>query len=269
MSAVPLTSKPKPFYCGSLFGFVHAPAGDGGSIGAILLNAGLLHNVGPFRLYNRIADALANVGITAARIDQSGKGESESRERTTVSEALTKDYDDVAAHLAGYGVDKVIVVGLCTAADDALELTAQRSSIVGMVMLDGYAPRDLGYFLRRCSRPIMEFKRWTGLARRKLLAQAESVPEQIDIRNWRSRPEMLSNLDRFMSRGGKVLAVFSGGVREYYNHRSQLGAALGRPAALAEHYFPLAAHTYPVSADRARLVARIAAWAKSEFGEIP
>jgi pimeloyl-ACP methyl ester carboxylesterase len=268
MSAVFVTQKPKPFLRGELFGFVHAAAVDG-RVGAILLNAGLLHNVGPFRLYNRIAEALATAGITVARIDQSGKGESPSRERTTDGEALIKDYDDVAAHLAEQGIDRIILVGLCSAADDALELATQRSAIVGVVMLDGYAPRDLEYFVRRYSRPVYELKRWVGLLRRKWSLQAGVADERIDIRSWRSRRAMLASIERFLARGGKMLAVFSGGVREYYNHPNQLARAVGNPPALVEIYFPLAAHTYPVSADRVRLVERVAAWAKAELADGP
>jgi pimeloyl-ACP methyl ester carboxylesterase len=264
MSSVLVTQNPKPFLRGGLFGFVHAAAG-GGRIGAILLNAGLLHNVGPFRLYNRIAEALAGAGITVARIDQSGKGESPSRERTTDAEALIKDYDDVAAYLAEHGIDRIVLVGLCSAADDALELAAQRASIVGVVMLDGYAPRDLEYFVRRYSRPAYELKRWVGFLRRRWSSQASLVDERIDIRSWRSRRAMIASIERFLERGGKMLAVFSGGVREYYNHDHQLGRALGSPAGLVEIYFPFAAHTYPVSADRTRLVEQVAAWAKAEL----
>jgi pimeloyl-ACP methyl ester carboxylesterase len=264
MSSVLVTQKPKPFLRGGLFGFVHAAA-SGGRIGAILLNAGLLHNVGPFRLYNRIAEALAGAGITVARIDQSGKGESPSRERTTDAEALIKDYDDVAAYLAEHGIDRIVLVGLCSAADDALELAAQRAAIVGVVMLDGYAPRDLEYFVRRYSRAAYELKRWVGFLRRRWSSQASVVDERIDIRSWRSRRAMIASIERFLERGGKMLAVFSGGVREYYNHDHQLGRSLGSPAGLVEIYFPFAAHTYPVSADRTRLVEQVAAWAKAEL----
>ena len=45
----------------------------------LLLNAGLLHRVGPFRMHVDLARRLARLGFPVFRLDLSGKGDSEPR----------------------------------------------------------------------------------------------------------------------------------------------------------------------------------------------
>src|SRR6185295_20136065 len=65
-----------------LVGIVTDPPGfvpsrsAGGPLGAILLNAGVIHRVGPSRLYVYLARELAALGCVAARFDHSGIGDS-------------------------------------------------------------------------------------------------------------------------------------------------------------------------------------------------
>jgi len=46
---------------------------------ALILNAGIVHSIGPFRLHVDIARSLAEAGFSSFRIDLSGLGDSETR----------------------------------------------------------------------------------------------------------------------------------------------------------------------------------------------
>ena len=71
----------RPLYFGersNLLGVLTAPAAPHpGSPAVILLNAGLLHRVGPNRLHVDVARRLAEAGFTSLRFDMSGVGDSE------------------------------------------------------------------------------------------------------------------------------------------------------------------------------------------------
>ena len=66
----------------SLDGIITNPAAAGpidSSPGVILLNSGLVHRVGPNRVYVKLARRLAGLGLTVLRFDYSGVGDSPNR----------------------------------------------------------------------------------------------------------------------------------------------------------------------------------------------
>ena len=52
------------------------PSASGSPVGVVFLNSGLLHHVGPFRLYVDIARNLAELGLVSLRFDIGGLGDS-------------------------------------------------------------------------------------------------------------------------------------------------------------------------------------------------
>jgi alpha-beta hydrolase superfamily lysophospholipase len=67
---------------GSLVGIVSEPSdgpGRAGLPGVIFLNSGVIHRVGPNRMYVRMARDLARQGFVAFRFDLSGVGDSPAR----------------------------------------------------------------------------------------------------------------------------------------------------------------------------------------------
>ena len=118
------------------------------TLGAIILNAGMTPSFGPFRMNVEIADELAKLGIVTLRLDQSGKGESPLRPELSPGEAALLDFDDCFAHLQGLGVERVLLIGLCSGAFDALRIAHERQQVCGLVLLDGYVERTPGWYLR-------------------------------------------------------------------------------------------------------------------------
>ena len=58
-----------------VFGILTQPEAAQHSVCVLMLNAGMLHRVGPYRLYVNLAKQLAHRGFYSSRIDQNGKGD--------------------------------------------------------------------------------------------------------------------------------------------------------------------------------------------------
>ena len=262
--------KPKPVLLGAerqLFGILH-PADAPRRTAVIVLNSGLLHNVGPFRLHVDLANRLSAAGFVTLRLDQSGKGESAARPGKSREETLLEDYDDAMAYLRGLDIEQTALIGLCSGADDELYIAAERGSVRGLVMLDGYAPKGPGYTLVHYGTRLFRPGAWTRRIGRLLCAPKRAAGVDttlIDIRDWKAPAEMVSGIASFLSGGGKLLAVYTAGVSEYYNHANQLARSLTTTAGLKEVYLPEVDHTYSRSAHRSAVVRDVTEWLRAEF----
>lgn len=253
-----------------LFGYRTAPEEGSAGIGAIILNAGLLHNVGPFRLHVDLADALAGQGIPVVRIDQSGKGESPRRPGPGMSrtQRLVSDYRDAYNALFELGVERTILVGLCSGADDALLIAQQEESVTGLVLLDGYARKTARFHARRLAAKLTSTRRaWHALARRLSVSKesrgAADALADFNIRDWLDDTEMVQLIASLLDSNRKILAVFTSG-QDYYNYGGQLKSnvkATARPENLEEIYYADADHTYSRCSQRQDLINRICRWA--------
>ena len=250
-------------------------------VAVVFLNSGLLHRVGPFRLYVSLARQFVENGIPVLRIDQSGKGDSERRKGLSFIDSVKKDFEDAAAFLEGaVGAKRFIVLGLCSGADDALYLASEYPQIAGAVLLEAYAFRTPRYYLQHYGPRLVRldlWSIWTGRALRFLLSKARSLAgrrggEQGDIgaiREFVGSDEMRRRYRSVVKRGGKLLCVFTDGARSYYNYEGQLVECLNLQKAdqlISELYIPGAKHTYPLVSHRERLMEEVCKWATREFG---
>ena len=254
----------------ALFG-ICTESESAGRIGAIILNAGLLHHVGPFRLHVILARSLAEAGCPTIRLDQSGKGESPARQGLSLDEALLVDYDDALKELNNRGVHKTILIGLCSGADDALYIARHRDTVAGVALIDGYAARTRRYLFERYSRKLLDIGAWLrafGRVTRRLASSLSAAEEAgyMDIRNWSSRKEMLAAYERLLQDGVQILATFTHGALDYYNYEGQLAASL-QPSSgidgLKENFYAQSDHLFTIVSQRKRLVDDIVAWVEN------
>ena len=113
---------------GRLFGMVSEPEGDidPSAPTVVFLNVGLIGHHGPGRLWVELARAAAATGrVRCLRVDLSGLGDSPTRpgrtEMTDFPLDAPEDMDDIR-QLAGADAAPLIVMGVCSGADHAIEM---------------------------------------------------------------------------------------------------------------------------------------------------
>lgn len=250
-------------------------------IAAILLNSGLLHRIGPFRLHVLLARRLAELGLPVIRIDQSGKGDSVRRPGLSFEESLRKDLEETAEFLKQeVGAQRLVIVGLCSGADDGLYLASQCPEVSGAILLEPMALRTRRFYWRSFHPRMLRgglWQAWAGHVRRtahsRIITAFRREPSDNAFRGGWVRD--FGNLDTtrqkyeaIISRKARLLCVFTSAARWYYNYEGQLKDCLHlepENTQVSEVHFPNAKHTYPLWDHRQRLVQTICAWVKDEF----
>jgi pimeloyl-ACP methyl ester carboxylesterase len=107
-------------------------------LGAILLNAGVIHRVGPSRLYVHLARELAAAGCVAARFDHSGIGDSPVRRDGSSFEesSLVEAREAMDALQESRGIERFVLIGLCSGAVTAFDTAGVDDRVVGVVMIN-------------------------------------------------------------------------------------------------------------------------------------
>lgn len=126
----------------SLIGIVTQPEnGSRADLPAvILLNSGILHRVGPGRLYVKLARALAAQGFVVLRFDLSGIGDSiSSDEDISFEERTISEVDEAMRYLGTeYQSDKFILSGICSGAKIAYEIQCNDARVLGAAPINIY-----------------------------------------------------------------------------------------------------------------------------------
>lgn len=247
----------------------------------LLLNAGIIHSPGPNRMNARLARALAHIGISSLRFDQSGIGDSVVPAGATamhIQERVRIDIDDAMAFAAEIcEATTFIVGGLCSGADNALRTAARREDVVGIMLLDLNVARTRGYYLRHYGRRLLRRETWANVltgrhpATRRLrdlfrgatgAAEGEpdpSLPHDAVV----PQDEMRLALQRIVTRDVAILAVFTAGVETQYNYARQfldLFPEVNFADRLRLQYFKDADHTFTGSALQERLRRCVVGW---------
>lgn len=224
-----------------LVGVVTEPLGQAASPdrpAVIFLNSGILHHVGACRLYVSAARALAAQGFTVMRFDHAGIGDSEvRREAMPFEQGAILDTRDAMGHLSSTkGVQKFVLMGLCSGADMSFRVAGQDPRVAGLVQLDAWAYRTLGYYVRHYGKRARDLSAWTNFVRRKVRgvvggatpAGEERGADTVGAeyrRRFPPREDVARDLRALLDRGVQMLYLFSGGQEEHYNHREQYRAS--------------------------------------------
>jgi pimeloyl-ACP methyl ester carboxylesterase len=126
----------------SLVGIVTQPdftVGSSGLPAIIILNAGLLHRVGPNRLHVKMARKLATVGFNVIRFDFSGNGDSNARnDNIPFGQSSIDEIQDAMNYLSSSkNISKFILVGICSGADSAIKTASCDDRVVGAIGING------------------------------------------------------------------------------------------------------------------------------------
>jgi len=134
-----------------LFGILAEPevldaAGGRAETAILMLNVGTNHRVGPNRLYVKMARAWAARGYRSLRFDLAGIGDSRSAagyaNTRLYSKGSTVDVGAAIERLTGLGVQRFILVGLCSGAYVAFQTALADPRVTGLVLIN---PRRLDW----------------------------------------------------------------------------------------------------------------------------
>jgi len=246
----------------------------------LMLNSGILHHVGPFRLHVVAARRLAAKGYVVFRLDVGGIGDS------LLLRAAGYDADRVISDIKmamdalcqKKKINNFVLMGLCTGAANAHKVAVADDRVSGGIILDGYAYPTWRFYIRRYLPAILDpvrGKNWLMRLTRRTSGtnqEGDVDSDMVEDFGWWTLPpknEVQNDLEKLVDRNVNLLYVFSGGQLESYNYREQLVHAFPSvdfKGKLQVIFNNEADHTYSVGLDRDRLLDQIACWLDNCYG---
>jgi pimeloyl-ACP methyl ester carboxylesterase len=265
----------------------------------LILNAGVIHRVGANRLHVHLARDLAHVGIPVLRFDLSGIGDSPNRRdaNESVIETAMRDIRDVVDYVCGT-TRRVVLLGLCSGAANALLYGARDPRVAGVVLMDLWIPRTRGYHLRRMWRRISRRRSWVTLVRgranwmrkglrrwlrptapaarngdamRAGFEEAEQDPAletAPQITEDQAREILTDAFRPVLARRTPMLAAFTAGHEHQHNYATQIIDAfpeLDLRGSMQLDWFPNSDHSFSDAGNANRLRSLVVDWARAHF----
>jgi len=256
-----------------LLGIVGQPSCDPRTTGVIVLNAGLVHRVGPFRMHVQMTRQLNVRGFPTLRFDLSTLGDSgASHEAQSREQQVLSDVSSAMALLREQaGCSRFVLVGLCSGAQNAHLVAQSHEAVAGAVFLDGYAYSSTGFKVRHYLPRLLNPARVLRFLARRLRPAAPATGSLFKV-EFPPQARIRNELAGMVQRGLKLCFIYSGGASWYFNHRRQFGECYGQ--SLATHpgvsvsFLKEVDHTYILADDRRRLLDTIERWLCTYFPEV-
>lgn len=259
----------------ALVGVIAEPSAEERQAGApavLMANVGMHSRVGPFRIWVDLCRSLAKAGISALRFDLSGMGDSVPRQ--DLQNELQRWSDDLASAvdftLARAKTDKVVLVSLCSGVDQAHAVALRDPRVVGVVYVDGYSWRTLGFYFHHYYKRIRKRRSWRlyfdRLKRR--LSGAEEPAGEVYIRDYPEKEKWRADVRRLVDRGVRLFFVYTGGAEYIFNHDEQLATLLGDRELARQvelRRYVRADHIFSQVADRKLFVEDLERWIATRF----
>jgi len=251
-----------------------APSRD---IGVILLNAGLLHRVGPFRMNVELANVLAMQGYKTLRFDSSSIGDSgATSSESDYLQSVTRDIESATDLMVSRtGLSRFVVFGLCTGADNAHRAMVNDKRLIGGIFLDGYSYPTIKFWVKRYWSVLLDPRRFF----RALLRIKNSIlrelpgsagPETVDDGNsmftWQlpAKEKTKDEIRMLIDRDARLFYIFTGAAHQVYNYENQFVDSMpflkrhkGQFTVLLDHETD---HTFSLYHDRLWLYEKVSNW---------
>lgn len=240
----------------------------------LMLNAGILHHVGPFRLHVDMARYLAEQGYMSFRLDLNGIGDSLSVKGADYNEDSI--IDDVRMAIdeleSKKEITDFVIMGLCTGAANAHKVAVVDERVKSAAFMGGYAYPTWRFYMRRYLPAMMDPVRVKNLLLRivrrvisKSTTDGQSFEMPEDFGWWKlpAKNEVHGDLVKLVDRGVDLLYIYSGDESEVYNYQDQFQQAFssidfnGKLKVIINEE---ADHTYIMAEDRDRLISQISSW---------
>ena len=248
----------------------------------ILLNAGLVHRVGPNRLYVKCARRLAELGYVVLRFDFSGCGDTPARSDHRPLEESVIDEAQEAMDLLQqrWNVSRFVLGGLCSGAVHALRTADIDPRVGGLLLLN---PRSSSTESASYAMGKAALQKYSKLARTSPARFLQTVRRKIGVSEvarvmhtmlcdigLRRRTEHLDSdtdseaavCSRLIARGKSLLFVFSEHEPGRESYRTLLKADILRQAGslLTMEVIEDADHTLTLLEHQRQLLERVAVW---------
>jgi len=235
----------------------------------VFLNTGIIHRVGYHRMFVAMSRALAAAGYMALRFDFSGIGDSEPRhDALSPLESCMADIGDALDWLERtHRASRVVLIGLCSGADHAVQYGHTDARVVGLVLLDPSIPTTarhvVHYVVQRLTDPRSWARFFTGRSRViRMWSRSGAMSRREPPRDAGSVGAIAQHYGRSVARGIAMLAVFTGeSTRQTY--REQMIDAFPTVAfgdLLKLEFFDDSDHVFSGQSDRTRLTQLILDW---------
>lgn len=248
---------------------------------ALFFNAGVLHHVGPFRLWVDLARELAKLGFCSLRFDLMGLGDSGGVIDSTNDLNFSAIRDISSAMNAvesRLGSSDFILFGLCSGADYGHPALKADARIRGAVFIDPYGYRTIAYYFNQLTSKVFNFRKLKNfiLNRVHLLFQRtinrfatdglDALPalQTADSREFPAQKDAENDILRFLDEGRKLFYVYTAGVPDYYSSRRQFWQMFPRlqkqaskaisNGQLRYEYYGKTDHTFALVSDRRQLM---------------
>jgi hypothetical protein len=267
-------------------------AGPGG-VGFVLMNAGIIHRVGPHRVNVKLARRLAAMGVPSIRLDLSGLGDS-----GRPSGGLSYDQqsvEDIRAAMnaleAQCGVSRFGIFGLCSGTVNGLAAAMADERVVGIELLEPYlypTPRTRSnYFRLRVKKYLSQGRVLQGVGRLVSMISARlsgtgksggrnaggsgeaaagvQAPSNAFFSAQPEIAEFAEMLEKLAARGVNVNLMYVGGGMHRYNYQNQFLDVFPQFATsrhIQSVFLPDADHTLTRVAVQQDFLARIEASAR-------
>jgi pimeloyl-ACP methyl ester carboxylesterase len=260
---------------------VYTPAQ--GDLCCLLMNAGVIHRIGPHRLNVKLARGLAEGSVASLRFDLSGLGDSRPpsgsasyTEQSVVDLRAAMDFVE-----RRYGKKRFVIFGICSGAVNAQRAALADARVAGIFMLDGF------WYTSRWTRTALLWARLRAhspktllgavlrkLFRRRHTAAAPVAPKKVEIfatdgSGNPPKPQFIAEMEQLTTRGVDVFFLYSGSVDDLVSYRGQLrdafpGAEFIRRSRIERH--PDLDHTAMTQHSQKKMVAMVRDWARGVAG---
>lgn len=250
----------------------------------VVLNAGLVHRVGPHRIMTRLTRALCGHGFYALRFDLSGVGDSPARSRSTDFQAGTVQdiravFDDLQTRL---NVQSFVLTGICSGADDSLAAAVDDERVVGIVPIDGVAYRTPAFYAHHYGSRLLDPGRVLRYCTRQLrraiapLSARQHPGEPIPTPNnavpyervFEPRAAVSHKLQILVERGVRMYWIYTAGMPRYYNHEHQfreMFRSVDFRDQLRHSFYSHVNHTFTELASQKLLIDSVSGWLLQNF----
>ena len=243
----------------------------------ILLNSGIVHRVGTCRLSVKLTRALAAKGYHCLRYDSSGIGDSPPRKDTKpFEESAPLELQEVMDSLQSTkGVEKFVVIGLCSGADVAYETAKIDSRICGIAQIDPYSYKNWKYYWKYYWPRVTNIDTWVRLIKRKLSGgggkAADAVVDDLElptyIRVFPPKDSVRDGLKRLASRDVKIYAIFTGSAEYLYQEQfADVFSDVEMSELLTVTYLDNSDHMVTTLPEQRQLVSLISNWTTETWG---